>query len=382
MSFYLSFKEIWRNKGRYLLFSLVIALITTLVLFIAALAGGLSNANREYIDNIEAELLVFQDEADLIISASRLDNSTLTDLRRDENVADVGGIGFSTATVVYPVPDEDIDVTLIGTEPGRPGNPNILSGRALIRDRANEVVIDTPLADKLGVIPGDQITIQTVQGTEKELFDLTVVGLSGSNQYFFQPAVFTPIQTWDDIKPQDSTARRTARVIFNIAAVQVYNPGEYESIIPVLDVSIPDIQTVDKPTAILALPGYTAQQSTLNTQQAFTLLIGMLVLGGFFQIQTIQKIAQIGMLKAIGTSNGTVAGMTILQIITISIFGVALGVIGTFLIAMGMPPEIPAKFNSTAILGAVAALLVIGPIGGLVSIRIALKVEPLRAIGL
>lgn len=169
---------------------------------------------------------------------------------------------------------------------------------------------------------------------------------------------------------------------FNIAALQLYDPESYTSMIPAIERGIEGVQAVDKQTAILALPGYTAQQSTLNTQQAFTLLIGMLVLGGFFQIQTIQKIAQIGMLKAIGTSNGTVAGMTILQIITISIFGVALGVIGTLLIAMGMPPEVPAEFNSTAILGAVAALLVIGPIGGLVSIRIALKVEPLRAIGL
>lgn len=382
MSFFLSFKEIWRNKGRYLLFSLVIALITTLVLFIAALAGGLSKANREYIDNIQAELLVYQDEADLIISASRLDNSTLTNLRRLEGVGDAGGIGFSTATVVYPLVDEGIDVNLIGTEPGRPGNPEILAGRALVRDRANEAVIDTPLADSLGVEPGDRIVIQTVQGTEKELFDLTVVGLSGSNQYFFQPAVFTPIQTWDDIKPQDSGSRRTARVIFNIAAVQLYDPEDIGVMIPVIENSISDVQAVDKGTAILALPGYTAQQSTLNTQQAFTLLIGVLVLGGFFQIQTIQKIAQIGMLKAIGTSNGTVAGMTILQIITISVIGVMLGVVGTFLIAMGMPPEIPAEFNSTAILGAIAALLVIGPIGGLVSIRLALRVEPLRAIGL
>lgn len=382
MSFFLSFKEIWRNKGRYLLFSLVIALITTLVLFIAALAGGLSKANREYIDNIQAELLVYQDEADLIISASRLDNSTLTNLRRIEGVADAGGIGFSSATVVYPPVKNGIDVNLIGTEPGRPGNPEILSGQALIRDRANEAVIDTPLAESLGVEPGDLITIQTVQGTEKEFYNLTVVGLSGSNQYFFQPAVFTPIQTWDDIKPQESGTRRSARVIFNIAAVQLYNSENIVEMIPVIENNISDVEAVDKATAILALPGYTAQQSTLNTQQAFTLLIGVLVLGGFFQIQTIQKIGQIGMLKAIGTGNSTVAGMTILQIVTISVFGVLLGVIGTFLIAMGMPDEIPAEFNSTAILGAIAALLVIGPIGGLVSIRLALKVEPLRAIGL
>jgi len=34
MPFYLAFKEMWRNRGRFFLFSLVIALITVLVLFI------------------------------------------------------------------------------------------------------------------------------------------------------------------------------------------------------------------------------------------------------------------------------------------------------------------------------------------------------------
>ena len=57
-SFYLTFKEIWRNRGRFLLFSLVIALITVLVLFISALADGLGSGNREYIEKLNGELLV------------------------------------------------------------------------------------------------------------------------------------------------------------------------------------------------------------------------------------------------------------------------------------------------------------------------------------
>jgi putative ABC transport system permease protein len=54
MAFYLALKEIWRNKGRYFLFSLVIALIAVLVLFIAALNEGLSSVNKEYLDKLDA----------------------------------------------------------------------------------------------------------------------------------------------------------------------------------------------------------------------------------------------------------------------------------------------------------------------------------------
>lgn len=49
---FLAFKEMWRYRGRYLLISLVIALITTLVLFIAGLAEGLGAGNKEYLDKL------------------------------------------------------------------------------------------------------------------------------------------------------------------------------------------------------------------------------------------------------------------------------------------------------------------------------------------
>ena len=86
-----------------------------------------------------------------------------------------------------------------------------------------------------------------------------------------------------------------------------------------------DVQTVDRVTAYEATPGYSAQQSTLNTQKYFALLIGILVIGGFFQILTLQKVAQIGMLKAIGASNFVVGTAAIIQIIAVTVFGVALG---------------------------------------------------------
>jgi putative ABC transport system permease protein len=58
ISSYLAVKEVWRNRGRFLLVSMVIALITLLVLFIAALGEGLGNGNREYISKVDAQLIV------------------------------------------------------------------------------------------------------------------------------------------------------------------------------------------------------------------------------------------------------------------------------------------------------------------------------------
>ena len=149
-----------------------------------------------------------------------------------------------------------------------------------------------------------------------------------------------------------------------------------------IESAVRDVETSDIKTAYESSPGYSAQQNTLNTMKGFTFLIGVLVIGGFFQIQTLQKVPQIGMLKAIGTPNPVVAVSAILQIIFVTVFGVFLGAVAVFGLAIGIPSSVPILFTGTSVLIAIGSLLLIGPIGGMVSIRLALKVEPLTALGM
>ncbi|NTV36389.1 MAG: hypothetical protein HGA53_05500, partial [Anaerolineaceae bacterium] len=90
ISSYLAVKEVWRNRGRFLLVSMVIALITLLVLFIAALGEGLGNGNREYISKLNAEVIVYQSKSDFLIQASRLGRNRLASIRRVDGVQDAG----------------------------------------------------------------------------------------------------------------------------------------------------------------------------------------------------------------------------------------------------------------------------------------------------
>lgn len=382
MSLYLALKEIWRSRGRFLLFSLVIALITTLVVFIAALAGGLATANRQFIDKLEADLLVYQENVDLQTTSSRLGLSKVKQVRRVEGIASVGPLGLSSGTVVFADGREAVDVSLVGVEPGAPGDPILLAGPGLRSRRGNDVVIDQGLASQAELEIGDELVIKTIQGTEEELHKLEIVGITDERQYFFQPSLMVPIQTWDEIRPQAVVGSGDGEIIANLFAVRLDDPAEVDLVTRRLGHRVNGIEVTDKETAIQALPGYSAQQNTLNTQQAFTLFIGVLVVGGFFQIQTLQKVGQIGMLKAIGSSNASVAAAALLQIIAVSIIGVSLGGLATLLLSLGLPDEIPIIFSGRAVAGAIAALLLIGPLGGLVSVRLAIKIEPLTAIGL
>ncbi len=384
VSFHLATRELWRNRGRFLLFSMVIALITVLVLFIAALAEGLADANRQYLSKLDAQLMVLSDRADGILTASRIGRSRMAAVERVEGVAAAGAIGFSSATVIDPLPKTgtQLRVSLVGVEPGKPGEPVALQGRGLSTIQAAEVVLDRAVLNQLAINVGDTLTIQTTQGTQDQTYTLRVVGVSDNQTYLFQPTLFVPMFTWDRVRPKGEGEAAGAELTVGGIAVKLDDPTQSEAMrARLLDrLSRVEVQTVVE--TYQNLPGYSAQQSTLTTQSVFTLLIGVLVIGGFFQIQILQKVPQIGVLKAIGASNATVGTAAVLQIVLVTAIGVAVGSSLTLLLSLGMPASVPVAFTGAGVATAIAALLLIGPIGGSVSVRYAIQIEPLRALGL
>jgi len=382
LSTYLAVKEIWRNRARFLLVSLVIALITLLVLFIAALGEGLGNGNREYISKLDAQLIVYQSKSDFVIQSSRLGRDRLASIRRVAGVQDAGMLGTANAALILEDDSAPLKVALLGVEPGHTGEPQIVSGRQLGTDLADEVIIDrnTALRGKLAL--GDTLTLRATQGTRDEFFDLKIVGISDGQQYSLQPSIFVPFFTWDRIRPKSEAEVDSTTSVANVILVKLDDPSKVDEVSRRLTAQVKNIEVATLDTAINALPGYSAQQSTLNTQGGFTLFIGVLVIGGFFQIQILQKVAQIGVLKAIGTANPIVAWASIIQIVIVTAVGVAIGGLLSFIFSLTFPPTVPIVFNGTTSAIAIVALMLIGPLGGLISIRYAVKIEPLKALGL
>jgi hypothetical protein len=101
---------------------------------------------------------VYQENSQQSISASRLDRSKLNDVARIEGVKDVGPIGTSSATIVFAdgiAVAKPIDVSLLGIEPGKPGDVPIREGQTFSSRRANEVVVDRNTAFRAKLKPGD-----------------------------------------------------------------------------------------------------------------------------------------------------------------------------------------------------------------------------------
>jgi len=380
LAFYLALKEVLRNRGRFLLVSMVIALITLLVLFIAALGEGLANGNRQYVANLDAQLIVFLDKSDYNISASRLDTNTARTLRRVDGVSDAGPIYTSNTEIVSL--EEPLKVSLLGVEAGRPGMPALIEGREFRGGEAREAVIDRNVALRSDIKIGDLIEIRSTQGVDDKFFTLEVVGMVDGQSYFFAPTIFVPPATWEKIRPQSEADLNSDTPYPNIIAVKLTDPDQVDVMKTRLVDEVSKIEVADIDTTINNIPGYSAQQGTVQTQGFFTLLIGVLVIGGFFQIQILQKVPQIGVLKAIGSSNNVVGWAAVIQIVVVTAMGVAIGGALTYLFSLGLPPTIPFVFNGVRSFAAIILLLSIGPLGGLVSIIYAVRIEPLKALRL
>ena len=287
-------------------------------------------------------------------------------------------------------------MALGGVLVGQPGEPTVAEGQQLDFKRGMEAILDRSTAVRTGLKVGDPIKIRSLVGSKEKIYDLVVAGITGSNQYGLQPTVFVPHLTWEKIRPRLSNVvsaeTATPSVTFNIAFVRLNNPTDGPAMASNIERAIADstsilretdgVRTVNKTTAYENTPGYSAQQSTLGLQRAFTLLIGLLVTGSFFRIQALQKIAQVGVLKAIGTANWKIALAALAQIFVVNAFGVALGALLTWGLTFAIPPVVPVRFDGADAARTVALLLVIGPLGGLSSIQVLLKAEPLKALGL
>ena len=142
-------------------------------------------------------------------------------------------------------------------------------------------------------------------------------------------------------------------------------------------------QAVSKDTAFNSIEGVSEQQSTVVALRWFGYIIGALVIGVFFYVLTIQKIPQIGVLKAIGASNFFVLRQLLIQVVALAVVGIGIAVPSAMLTERalaGLPQAVPIAFTNRTFVTTSAILLVTAVVGALFSGRLG-AVDPIIALG-
>src|SRR5699024_4327985 len=215
----------------------------------------------------------------------------------------------------------------------------------------NEVVADVTLKDK-GFHVGDQLTLS--QSDEK----LKIVGFSESAKYNASPVLFSNNKTIEKINPTLTNDKTNAIVVKDSNWANKNLDDELEVI------------NIDK--FVENLPGYQAQNLTLNFMITFLFVISATVIGIFLYVIT---------LKAKSFINRYLTKVVLAQTFILSLIGTLIGLGLTLITSIFLPNAVPVMFNFLTLIVFGIVLILISLIGSLFSILTIRKIDPLKAIG-
>lgn len=358
--------EIKRHVTQFALISLVVALISYLVLMINRLGVGLNQLAGSALKSWDADAIAYSDQAGLSVIRSELSEADVTRISDLDGVTDSAALGYVAAN--YFDSEGDVDsAAFIGFDPGTIGEPQVISGLPLAPDQPHGLLADTSFLRVSGLEVGD--TVQVSQRLTAREFE--IVGEIDEGAFFFQPAVYVLRSTWQELKYGGEEGVPAASVVLLQGTDLV---GE----------TVEGFEVVDKETAFRNIEGVQGQQSTVTALRWFGYLIGALVIGVFFYVLTIQKVSQIGVLKAIGASDAFVLSQLLAQVLALALVGLAVSVPLAWITEKALsslPDAVPIAFTSGTYLTTCGALLITAVVGALFSVRRVFQTDPIIALG-
>ncbi len=371
----LGIKELLRRRLQFALITVIVALIAYLILMINALGLGLQSFAGSALNNLDVDYLAYADGSNLSIPRSELPDEIVQSVASAPGVSAAGPMGYFTITPSKG--DKQFPAALLGIEPGAPGSPEVVEGR-LLAAGSRELVADRSYLRAAGFAIGDTITIPA----RLQNYDFTIVGASDSGRFFFQSPVYIDIAAWQELRYGGATLTGPdgQQQASPAASVVLVRGGPPEGI----EAAVEGVRVVDKSTAFNNIEGVQAQNQTVVSLRSLGYIIGGLVIGIFFYVLTLQKIGQIGILKAIGAGGWPIFIQLAVQVVAIVLVSCLVAVPLVLLTLRGIEsalPDFPLLLTTATIVTTVIVLLVVSLIGALVSGRQIASVDPIIALG-
>lgn len=359
---FLALRDLRRGARRFALLGAVIALVAVLSTVLSGLATGLVTDGISGLRALPFDHLALQDGSQATFSRSTLRSDALAPFKGVNGVeATPIGASFVNASAANGGPS--LDLALFGVAPDtflvdRPDARAALTGEP-------GLVLGSELEAE-GVKVGDRYTLG---GSD---IALPVLGFTFAGTYGHAPIAFTSLETWQKVQFGDSADGR-----FSAIALRGGDDAQLDKA-----ATAGGMQVLTKTEAYAGSPGFTAETTTMSLIRGFLLVISALVIGAFFTVLTVQRTRQIGLLKAMGASNGYVLrdgiGQMTILVAAATLVGVA---IGTGLVALLGQGKAPVELNLISIATVAGSLVVAGVLGSLVAFRRITQIEPAIALG-
>ena len=357
--------EIRRAKLRFGLLTVAVTLLVFLVLLLSTLSNALVSSLVGALEGLNAQGLVYAESARDNIAASRLEPGIVDAVAAVPGVSSAAAVGTFTTTANLPSGDTDLQV--FGFQPGGPGAPTGTNDGRLPEGPGEAAV------DGGGLALGDTLALGP------DGIDVVVVGLMRGAQFNAIPTAYVALETY----AQAVTAANPGLpfVPVNAVAFDVDTGAAPADVAAEITRTVPGAIGYTLDEAVAAIPGIDSITQSFGILVGLTFVIGIVVIGFFFLILTVQKLRAFTLLRAIGTSSSRLAGSVALQITIVVLIASSLAVGLTLLAVQGLNTGIPVRLSPTLIIGTILAVLVFSLLAGLISVRRILRIDPATAVG-
>lgn len=337
----MAWKEMKKNKGRFLILGSIVFLVSLLTFIISGLANGLSQDNAALIKNLPDGQFYMMKDADQTYSLSRIDGLTQNEILSNHKNAVVLSIqmGF-----LNEHNDKQRSVAFV-TSTDSTFFENVKKG---------EIVLDSSLEGE-GIKVGDTLTNNQYNG------EFVVKGFVEQSKYSHAPVAYINTEDYKDIYKVD-----TMQLIF-------IPKGDSTE-------SFAGLQAFSKNEFLNTIASYKAEQMSLNMIIWFLVVISGMLFAIFFYMMNIQKIGLYGILKAIGVKTSSLFKMMWTQMIFITMIALSLSIVLSQTFNILAPNGMPFHLTTETTIQLSFIFLLIGFIGATLSGVQIKKVEPLHAI--
>ncbi|MGI5500310.1 ABC transporter permease [Lentzea sp. CA-135723] len=344
----------WRDlkfaKGRFALMGSVIVLITLLVGLLSGLTAGLGRQNVSAVTGLPADHIAFA--PGLSYADSAVTEEQWRRWAATPGVSSAEPLGIITTKA--RAGDQSAGVSVFGVRSG--------SALAPAEPTGNSVVLSTAAAEDLGLRPGDRLVLA---GRE-----LTVAAVSGDASFSHTPVVWATLDDWRAIAPPGTDTVATVLALTTSGA----------------DIGAADqaagTRTVTKDESLSAIGSYTSENGSLQLMRGLLFVISALVIGAFFTVWTVQRSADIAVLKALGATTAALLGDALGQAVVLLTGGTLLGTgLAAALGAALTGSAIPFALTPGTVLVPAAVTILLGLLGAALAVRRITAVDPLTALG-
>lgn len=368
---FLASRDLRFARGRFALIGSIVALIAFLGVVLSGLASGLADSGISSLRALPVTNLAFARSASgELFSQSTVGRATWQAWAAQPGVRKAEPLGQSLVHARISGPgDKQLDLAVFGVEAGGFIAPAPVTGRPL--GASPDGVLISPQIAAEGVKIGDRLFAGQA-GTP-----LTVIGTIGDSSFGHVGAVYAPLLLWQQLHyglpgPLPTAAGEQATAV----ALQLAPGTDTAAIDQRLGT-----QTVDKPGAYAASPGYTAESSTMSLIRGFLYAISALVVGSFFTVWTIQRRDEIALLKAIGAGTAYILRDALAQAAVVLAAATAVGTGIGLALGPSLMGSAPFALEAGQVALAAVLLIALGLAGAAAAVRRITKVQALTALG-